>query len=54
MSIDSNMKMVGKRFPFLATYQVRHLRDNWLSHLVHALLFLYIITNRLDLQKRVF
>ena len=23
MSIDSNMKMVGKRFPYLATYQVR-------------------------------
>ena len=23
MNIDSNMKMVGKRFPFLATYQVK-------------------------------
>ncbi len=24
MDLETNMKLVGKRFPYLATYQVRH------------------------------
>ena len=46
MDIDTNMKMVGKRYPYYATYKVRSVQVSWSSLPAHHY--------RLDALKMVY